>query len=200
MQKYYPETVETPKGHLNQTWKNVHSTQICGKKCKDIYMKIYDNRETISMDQTGQFRTSSTAGNKYIMVMVNIDGSAILVKPIKKCTDTEITRAYDSLMLHLKRAGVVPCKYEFDNRISTAMKLASATHTRWNSNCTAQMPSTQCSQSCHLQLQRPLSHHLCCGMAELPTPTLGQASSPSWNHTQSQTIKCNSYHIHLHSS
>ena len=58
VKKYYPETKETPKGHLNQTRKNVRSTrtsafkepkttQLKGKKVRDVYTKIYNVRETI---------------------------------------------------------------------------------------------------------------------------------------------------------
>ena len=55
--KYYPETTETPKGHMNQSRKNVRSTKtkqkpletcdtrkLQGKKVRDVYTKIYDVR------------------------------------------------------------------------------------------------------------------------------------------------------------
>ena len=58
--KYYPETTETPKGHLNQTRKNVRLTKpkskpfettdastLGGKKVRDIYTKVYDVRNTV---------------------------------------------------------------------------------------------------------------------------------------------------------
>eukprot|EP00804_Cyclotella_cryptica_P013004 CCRYP_002334-RA/>CCRYP_002334-RA protein AED:0.29 eAED:0.29 QI:0/0/0/1/1/1/2/0/658 len=96
--KYYPDSAETPQGHLNQTRKNVrstkpksapfeevHSNQLRGRKVQDIYTTTYQ------------------AGNKYIMVMVEIDSSAILVEPIKNRTDAELTRAYSTLMLRLRR-------------------------------------------------------------------------------------------------
>ena len=90
--KYYPETTETPKGHLNQTRKNVRSTKtktrpcekidastLQGKKVWDVYTKVYDVRNTVFSDQTGQFPTRSKQGNNYIMVMVEINSNAILV-------------------------------------------------------------------------------------------------------------------------
>ena len=135
IQKYYPDSVETPKGHLNQTRKNVrstkpkptpfeepHSTQLRGRKVQDIYTKVYHVRDTIFTDQTGKFPQRSQAGNKYIMVMVDIDSSAILVEPIKNRTDAELTRAYSALMLRLQRAGVTPRKHVLDNEVSLAMK------------------------------------------------------------------------------
>ncbi len=72
VQKYYPETIETEKGHLNQTRKNVHSTeaktapletwdtsQLHGKKVQDVYTKTYRVHETMFSDQPGQFPTHS---------------------------------------------------------------------------------------------------------------------------------------------
>jgi hypothetical protein len=71
-QKYYPETIETPKGHLNQTRKNVRSTkekstpletcdtsQLRGKKVQDVYTQTYMVRETMFSNQTGQFPMGS---------------------------------------------------------------------------------------------------------------------------------------------
>ena len=66
LKKYYPETKETQKGHLNQTRKNLIFTktlafkesnvaQLKGKKVRDVYTKVYNVRETIFSDQTGQF-------------------------------------------------------------------------------------------------------------------------------------------------
>ena len=53
--KYYPETTETPKGHMNQTKKNVRSTKqkatpleksdtttLKGKKVRNIYTNVYE--------------------------------------------------------------------------------------------------------------------------------------------------------------
>ena len=135
VRRYYPETVETPKGHLNQTRKNVRSTKpkrapleeantasLRGKKVRDVFTHVYDVRETIFSDQTGQFPTRSLRGNKYIMVMVDIDSSAILVEPIKSRKDEELTRAYRALMDRLRRANITPKKHVLDNEVSAAMK------------------------------------------------------------------------------
>ncbi len=72
IQKYYPKTIETPKGHLNQTRKNVGSTkeksapletcntsQLHGKKVRDVYTQTYMVRKTMFSDQTGQFPMQS---------------------------------------------------------------------------------------------------------------------------------------------
>ncbi len=135
VQKYYPEIIKTAKGHLNQTRKNVRSTkaktapletcdtsQLHGKKVRDIYTQTYMVHKTIFSDQTGQFLTHSQQGNKYIMVMVEIDSNAILVEPMKSRKDEEMIRAYNSLLLRLKRASIVPKKQVLNNKVSDNMK------------------------------------------------------------------------------
>jgi hypothetical protein len=112
VQKYYPETIETAKGHLNQTRKNVCSTkaktapletcdtsQLHGKKVQDIYSETYRVRGTMFSNQTGQFPTCFQQGNKYIMVMVEIDSNATLVEPMKSRKDEEMIHAYNTLLL-----------------------------------------------------------------------------------------------------
>ncbi len=99
VKKYYPETTETPKGHMNQTRKNVRSTKVFetsngtplkGKKVRDIGIHIYNVRETIFSDQTGKFPKRSQMVYKYIMVMVKIDSNAIFVEPMKSRKDEEM--------------------------------------------------------------------------------------------------------------
>ncbi len=135
IQKYYPKTIEMAKGHLNQTRKNVRSTkaktapletcntsQLNGKKLRDVYTKTYRVRKTMFSDQTGRFPTRSQQGNKYIMVMVEIDSNTILVEPMKSRKDEEMIRAYNALLLRLRRAGIVPKKHILDNKVSENMK------------------------------------------------------------------------------
>ena len=74
--KYYPDTDETPKRNMNLTRKNVRSTkwaplesfvsaEMKGKKVQDVYVRVYDAQETMFLDQTGQYPTQSKQGHKY---------------------------------------------------------------------------------------------------------------------------------------
>ena len=123
------------KGHMNQARKNVCTSkhkrvpmEICntdklhGKKKRDIFTKVYESRNTMFTDQTGQFPKQSQRGNKYIMVMVEIDSNAILVEPMKSRKDEEMIRAYTALLTRLKRALIVPIKHILDNEVSEKMK------------------------------------------------------------------------------
>lgn len=58
------------------------------------------------------------SGNKYIIVMANIDNSDILVEPMKRQKDEEIMRAYQTLLQRLHRANIVPKKHVLDNEVS----------------------------------------------------------------------------------
>eukprot|EP00804_Cyclotella_cryptica_P008989 CCRYP_003095-RA/>CCRYP_003095-RA protein AED:0.22 eAED:0.22 QI:0/0/0/1/1/1/7/0/754 len=113
IQKYFPETVETPKGHLNQSRKNVRSTkqkpipletfqspQLTCRKLRDMYAHVYDTRNTIFSNQTVQYSSNQ----------------------LKTASDSELTCAYSSLITRLHRSGVFPRKHLLDNEISNAMK------------------------------------------------------------------------------
>jgi hypothetical protein len=134
--KYYPETIKTPKGHLNQTKKTskapsrhyslskspmrrlcgVRNSAMCSQKCT-CTMSGKKNSH-----QTGKFPKKSQRGNKYLMVMVEIDSNAILVEPLKIRKDSKLTRAYHVLVMRLKNAGIVPRKHVLNNEVSQAMK------------------------------------------------------------------------------
>ncbi len=47
----------------------------------------------IFSDQTGKFPARSLSGNKYIMIIVDIDSNGILVDPMKSCKDQEMIQA-----------------------------------------------------------------------------------------------------------
>jgi hypothetical protein len=50
----------------------------------------------IYTDQTGHFPVISSKGNKYIMVLYEYDGNAILAEPIIKQNSARITESFSS--------------------------------------------------------------------------------------------------------
>ena len=54
--------------------------------------------------------------------MVEIDGNAILVKPIKSYMDEELARLDKTIMIRLRRAGIITKNYILDNEVSEAPK------------------------------------------------------------------------------
>ena len=49
-----------------------------------VFFKIVDVPQKVTSDQTGQFHTSYRKGNKYILVIHDVDSNAILAEPIRK--------------------------------------------------------------------------------------------------------------------
>jgi hypothetical protein len=124
--KYYPDTVEMQKGHMNQSRKNVRSTKRQrqpfkvanvvsrrGKKERDV--KPFSLTKQVNFPSDPNVATST-------MVMVEVDSNAILLKPMKSCQDNEMHRAYDKLVSRLLWCGVQPKKHVLDNEISDIMK------------------------------------------------------------------------------
>ncbi len=95
-------------------------------KQKEAIIKIYDlsNEAQCLMytNQTGKFPKKSSCGYQYIMVLIEIDSNAILVKAMKSRTAGEIIRAYQVLIERFCSAGVDPTMHILDNECSTKFK------------------------------------------------------------------------------
>jgi hypothetical protein len=99
VEKYLSKSSATVKGHLNQQRMNARSTKIkeeiesvntdmdldYGIKTNCVYAATIDAAQ-IYTDQTGRFPVVSIKGKKYIMVLYEYDGNAILAEPIKNRT------------------------------------------------------------------------------------------------------------------
>ena len=83
--KHFPESEETVKGHMNHQQQGVRSTKPkdfqepdasseIGKKESDVYIKVVDlwnPKEIIYTDQTGAFPITVQNGARYVMVVVS---------------------------------------------------------------------------------------------------------------------------------
>ncbi len=78
----YPDT---PLKHSN-------GDKLKWKKVRNVFMKLYDVHNAIFSNQTEQFPKWSQWGHEYIMVMVEMNSNAILVKRITSQKDTDITQ------------------------------------------------------------------------------------------------------------
>lgn len=88
----------------------------------DIYVRVYEEKEIVYMDQTGKFPTTSSRGFKYLMVMYYIDGSHILMEPTKPRTESKMIRAHAVLIGRLKDRVFHPKKQMLNNKISKEYK------------------------------------------------------------------------------
>ena len=57
-----------------------------------------------------------------MMLLVELDASAILVEAVKDRSTEEMIRVYLHLLKHVKSAGMQPKKYVVDNKVSGVLR------------------------------------------------------------------------------
>ncbi len=155
VRKHFPDSNETQKGHMKKQRQGVRLTKskentqsedenIPGNtvaevdpspppKMRDIFNKIY-NAVKMHSNQTGRFPATSSKGNQYIMVLVEVDGNYINAEPIKNKSEGSIIKAYLILWTRLTELGTVrPIIHILDNEVSKVYKA------EIKKNCTMQL-------------------------------------------------------------
>ncbi len=107
VRKHFPDSDETQQGHMKRQCQGVRSTKQqtdegqlttpTTKKMHDVYVKIHNASETMHTDQTGRFPATSSKGNQYIMVLVEVDGNYIDAEPMKNRTEESIIKTYNTV-------------------------------------------------------------------------------------------------------
>ena len=137
--KHFPESNETNQGHMKGIKQGIRSTKqrkqptvittdageqvtVPLTKHHDIFVTIDEAKETMYTDQTGAFPVQSHKGNRYVMILCEIDNGIIISEPMRRRTSGEMVRAYQSLMKRLQSAGIKPKKHVLDNEISSEFK------------------------------------------------------------------------------
>jgi hypothetical protein len=67
------------------------------RNAREVYTTITDISGKLDTDLTSRFPTTSSKGNKYILVFYEYDGNAIVAEPMKTKADAEAVRAYTFL-------------------------------------------------------------------------------------------------------
>jgi hypothetical protein len=144
--KYFPESEETQKGHMRQKQSGIKKTnrrvrfgmdgdekelekievtmKDLQRKHKDIMVKVYSCTNTIFTDQTGQFPITSSRKYRYIMVMCEIDRNLILVEPLESRTEHSLIEGRHKLIAQLKACKIYPNIQYLDNEASAEFKQA----------------------------------------------------------------------------
>jgi hypothetical protein len=116
--KHYPESKESHKGHSRKTRSGLQSTKMTTTsdndnkdnktranysvrpttKQKTIFFKVYDLEDKAQLkmdtDLTGRFPKKLSHGHQYIMVLIEMDSNAILVAAMKNRLAGEMICAY----------------------------------------------------------------------------------------------------------
>ena len=155
VQKHFPESDETQKGHMKKQRQGVRSTKVLQstpeyknrtraennlltpptpKQMKDVYVKIHMANNTMYTDQPGRFPATSSSGNQYIMVLVEVDGNYIDAEPMKNRSAGSMIKSYLALWKRLTEIGTIrPTTHLMDNEVSDELKA------EIRKNCTIQL-------------------------------------------------------------
>ncbi len=128
---------ETQKGYMKKQRQNIRSTRVketpaetendspptVQKKEHDLNIRMFNAEETMHTNQTGCFPANSSSGNKYIMVLVDIDGNYIDTEPTKDQTEGSMIKAYLMLWTRITASkSVRPKTHVLDNEALEAFK------------------------------------------------------------------------------
>ena len=77
------------------------------KRMQDVYIKVHHATDTMYSDHTGRFPATSSRGNQYIMVLVEVDGDYIDVEPMKNQSAGSMVKTYQILWKRLTEKGSI---------------------------------------------------------------------------------------------
>jgi hypothetical protein len=104
------------------------------KKMCEMFIQIHNANNTAHSDQTRRFPVTSSSRNKYIMVLVEVNGNFIDAEPMKNKTAGSMIKAYLALWNQLTASGTVkPTTHLLDNKASEEFKV------ELRKNCTIQL-------------------------------------------------------------
>ena len=90
----------------------------------DFIIKVYNIRETLYTDQTGQFPQTSSRGNKYQMCLHDIDSNTTWVEPLSSISEASMIHARANAVTRMRAAGLAPKHQILDNEASAKYKAA----------------------------------------------------------------------------
>ena len=107
MKKQRQGVRSTRRKDESTTQEDTNHTNPPPKKMRDVYIKIHNATETAHSDQTGRFPATSSRGNQYVMVLVEVDGNYIDAEPLKNKSEGSLIKAYLALWKRLTATGTV---------------------------------------------------------------------------------------------
>ena len=135
--KHFPESVETHKGHMKKQRQNVRSTKRVVEETSgdgdvklnrtltkhNILVKVVNAQQTVYSDQTGRLPVQSNRGNRLLMVLYEVDGNYIDAELMRDHSDKSMIKAYQALWARTTRMRKEnPKLHILDNEASAAFK------------------------------------------------------------------------------
>ena len=188
VRRFYPDSVATAKGHLDQEQQHLRSTKptvipLHESEQAAIIADSFPAQDGIDpthqhmcmimdfqpsskayFDLTGKFPYKSSRGNQYIMVFYNYDANYINAIAVKTRQAAELKNAFCTHTDTLRRSGINPSLYILDNEISNDLKAALAKY-----NIAYQLvPPAQHRRNAAERAIRTFKNHFLAGLATLP--------------------------------
>jgi hypothetical protein len=112
----------TLKGHMKMKRQSVKQKEERenNDRHNEVMVKVLETKE-IFTDQMGRFPIKSSSGVQYIFLMYHTDSNAILVRPMRNKTASEIIKAFNSAFELLEKVGPKPTFHRLDNEASKLM-------------------------------------------------------------------------------
>ena len=151
---------------------------------QDFIIKVYNVKQTLYTDQTGQFPETSSRGNKYQICLHKIDSNTTWVDPLSRKTENSMIAARMNAISRMRAAGLNPKHQILDNEASAKYKVAIIASGMTYQLVPPQQPLPQHCQKVHPIMEGPF----CCRprrcLQHLPSPPMvpghppGQATNP----------------------
>ena len=136
VRKHLPKYLVTAIGHLKQDRQKIRLTKPSIATAPlvlpsqhappvlshQVFVKTVELTGKVSTDQTGRFPVTSSGGSKYLMVLYDHDSNAIIPKPIKSQSESELIRSYTVLHSKLTNWGKGPNLQMLDNECPSGLK------------------------------------------------------------------------------
>ncbi len=91
---------------------------------RDVFICIYKLKKTMYSNQTGLFLQVSSFGNKYIMVIHDVNSNSLWAKALKDDTNGKLILGRAQALESMRKAGIVPKHQVLDNQALAAYKKA----------------------------------------------------------------------------
>ena len=76
---------------------------------------MYEPEGTMQIDQTGKLPHRSIRGNRYQMILHEIDGNSTWIETMKNKTEGEMILAWRRALERMRAKGIVPTHQVLDN-------------------------------------------------------------------------------------
>ena len=111
-----------------------------------MYLHVFDaTKKAMYMDKPGHFPVTYASGNKYLMVVVKLDGNYIDAEPMPARTAKELICTYQTIYQWWKVTGVIcPYWHILDNKAPEEFKQAI-----YENGCRVELPpAMQLNEAC----------------------------------------------------